>query len=167
MEENTDKPRLVEIAEILGRHGVEFLVIGGQAAALHGSPHPTFDVDLCYRRTQANLAKLAEALDDLKPTLRGAPADLPFRIDAESLALGANFTFDTALGPLDLLGWVEPFGDFDSLVERSEIIDLETCKVRVIGLRDLIIIKRHLNRPKDQAAAFQLEAIQRLRDTET
>ena len=95
MEENTDKPRLVEIAEILDRHGVEFLVIGGQAATLHGSPHPTFDVDLCYRRTQLNLTKLANALDNLQPTLRGAPADLPFRIDAESLALGANFTFET------------------------------------------------------------------------
>ena len=71
MDEGTDKPRLVEIAEILQRHGVEFLVIGGQAAALHGSPHPTFDVDLCYRRTQSNLANLANALAELHPTLRG------------------------------------------------------------------------------------------------
>lgn len=166
MDEGTDKPRLVEIAEILQRHGVEFLVIGGQAAALHGSPHPTFDVDLCYRRTPSNLASLANALAELHPTLRGAPADLPFRIDAESLALGSNFTFDTALGPLDLLGWVEPFGDFESLVERCETIDLGHCQVGVIGLDDLITIKRHINRPKDQAAAFQLEAIRRLRDVD-
>ncbi len=165
MDENTDKPRLVEIAELLNRYGVEFLVIGGQAAALHGSPHPTFDVDLCYRRTASNLHNLAQALLELHPSLRGAPADLPFRVDAQSLALGANFTFDTDYGPLVLLGWVEPFGDYDSLILRSESIDLESCQVQVIGLDDLITVKRHINRPKDQAAALQLEAIQRLRDS--
>ena len=97
--DDTSKPTLIQIAEHLGHHGVEFLVIGGQAAALFGSPIPTYDVDLCYRRTSENLDRLANALSELHPTLRNAPADLPFRIDAESLALGSNFTFNTALGP--------------------------------------------------------------------
>ena len=70
MAEDTEKPKLVQIAEHLERHGVEFLVIGGQAGVLHGSPLPTFDVDLCYRRTAENLARLAEALKALRPTLR-------------------------------------------------------------------------------------------------
>ncbi len=83
---DTDKPRLVRIAEHLQRHGVEFLVIGGQAAVLHGSPLPTYDVDLRYRRTPQNLERLAEALRELHPTLRGAPPDLPFRLDAQSLS---------------------------------------------------------------------------------
>lgn len=104
MAEDTDKPRLVRIAERFLKHGVEFLVIGGQAAVLHGSPIPTYDIDLCYRRTPENLERLAEALRELHPTLRGAPPDLPFRLDAQSLALGANFTFNTDEGPLDLLG---------------------------------------------------------------
>lgn len=38
--------------------------------------------------------------------------------------------------------------------------------VRVIGLDDLIRIKRHLGRPKDRASLLQLEAIKRLRDEE-
>ena len=86
------------------------MVIGGQAATLLGSPLPTFDIDLCYRRTAENLEHLAAALKELHPTLRGAPPDLPFRLDGRSLALGCNFTFNTDVGPLDLLGWVEPFG---------------------------------------------------------
>jgi len=100
---DTDKPTLVKIAELLQRHGVEFMVIGGQAALLHGSPLPTFDVDLCYRRTAENLKRLAAALRELHPTLRGAPPDLPFRLDAQSLALGANFTLQMDVGPLHLL----------------------------------------------------------------
>src|SRR5581483_1626343 len=98
MADAPEKPRLLAIAEHLQRHGVEFMVIGGQAATLLGSPLPTFDIDLCYRRTADNLARLAAALKQLHPTLRGAPPDLPFRIDAESLALGSNFTFNTDLG---------------------------------------------------------------------
>src|SRR5215472_8292128 len=113
MADDTVRPRLVSIADHLLRHGVEFLVIGGQAAVLHGSPLPTIDVDLCYRRTTENLERLAPALRELHPTLRGAPPDLPFRLDAQSLALGANFTFNTDCGPLDLLGWVEPLGTYD------------------------------------------------------
>jgi glucose-1-phosphate thymidylyltransferase len=42
--EHSEKPRLLLIAEHLQRYGVEFMVIGGQAAALHGSPLATYDV---------------------------------------------------------------------------------------------------------------------------
>jgi predicted nucleotidyltransferase len=164
MADDTEKPRLVRIAELLQKRGVEFLVIGGQAAVLHGSPLPTYDVDLCYRRTSENLERLAEALRELHPTLRGAPPDLPFRLDAQSLALGANFTFNTDLGPLDLLGWVEPFGTYDDLISRAEWIDLDARRVALISLDDLIAIKRHINRPKDQAALLQLEALKKMRE---
>jgi predicted nucleotidyltransferase len=166
MAENIAKPRLLQIAELLQRHGVEFIVIGGQAAVLHGSPLPTFDVDLCYARTAANLQRLAEALREIHPALRGAPPDLPFRLDAASLALGANFTFNTDLGPLDLLGWVEPLGEYAELLPRAERFDMGACHVTVIGLDDLVTIKRHINRAKDQASLEQLEALQRLRSSE-
>src|SRR5262245_23604206 len=120
MDESNEKPPLIDFVEVLQRHGVEFLVIGGQAATLHGSPLPTFDTDLCYRRTPENLEKLAAALREIKPTLRGAPPDLPFRLDAQSLSLGSNFTFNTTLGPLDLLDWVEPVGDYDRLAAKAQ-----------------------------------------------
>ena len=161
-DESTGKPAIVRIAEHLQRHRVEFIVLGGQAAALFGSPIPTYDVDLCYRRTPDNLRHLATALVELHPTLRGAPPDLPFRVDAESLALGANFTFNTDLGPLDLLGWVEPLGTYDDLVGRAERFQLGAIHLLVVSLDDLLTVKRHLQRPKDRAALVQLEAIQRL-----
>src|SRR5262245_54334063 len=164
MADDSAKPLLIEFAEHLQRFGVEFMVIGGQAAALFGSPIPTYDVDLCYRRTAENLHRLAEALKTLHPTLRGAPPDLPFRLDAQSLALGANFTFQTDHGPLDLLGWVEPFGTYDDLLPRAESIALGSINLLTISLDDLIAIKRHVNRPKDKAARLQLEALRRLRE---
>lgn len=164
MAKDTEKPRLVEFAEHLLHHGVEFVVIGGQAATLHGSPLATFDVDVCYRRTPDNLARLATALQELHPTLRDAPADLPFRLDAQSLALGSNFTFNTDAGPLDLLGWVEPLGAFEDLLPGAERVAVGDLDLLVIGLDDLVTIKRHLGRAKDQATLVQLESLQALRD---
>jgi predicted nucleotidyltransferase len=160
--DDTGKPALVRIAEHLQRHGVDFLVIGGQAAALFGSPHPTYDVDLCYRREPGNLKRLAEALRELHPTLRGAPPDLPFRIDDRSLALGSNFTFDTDLGPLDLLAHVEPLGAYEDIAPRAARVRLDSIEVLVASLDDLIRIKRHIGRPKDRLDLLQLEAIKRL-----
>jgi hypothetical protein len=139
------------------------MVIGGQAAALLGSPLATFDVDLCYRRTAANIEKLANALKELHPSLRGAPPDLPFRLDAQSLALGCNFTFNTDHGPVDLLGWVEPFGNYEALLPGAIPIPAGEVTLLTIGLDDLIAIKRYFGRPKDQAALAQLEAIKEIR----
>jgi predicted nucleotidyltransferase len=163
MDDDIAKPSLIKIAELLQAHRVEFVVIGGQAAVLHGSPLPTYDVDLSYRRSSENLQRLAAAIKTLQPTLRGAPPDLPFILDAQSLALGSNFTFDTSLGPLDLLGWVEPLGGYDDFITRVETMNVGGIAIQVLSLDDLIAIKRHLGRPKDKAVLVQLEAIQRLR----
>ena len=143
---------------------VEFVVAGGVSAVLQGAPIATFDVDLCYRRTAANLRKLADALRDLGPTLRGAPPDLPFRIDAEALALGANYTFRTRFGDLDLLGYVEPFGDYDELNQRSTTERVGDLDLKVAALDDLIRIKQHLGRPKDRDSLLHLLAIKRVRE---
>jgi hypothetical protein len=140
------------------------MVIGGSAAILLGSPQVTYDIDLCYLREASNLERLAAALKTLHPMLRGAPPDLPFILDAKSLALGSNFTFNTDIGPLDLLGYVEPLGGYEDLLRRSETVMLGAIEVRLIGLDDLIAVKRHIRRPKDQLALLQLEAIKKLRE---
>ncbi len=143
------------------------MVIGGQAEALMGSPRVTYDVDLCYRRTADNLERLARVLRTLKLTLRGAPPDLRFRLDARALALGSNFTFEVdGEYALDLLGYLEPIGTYDDLLTGSETLQIGGRTVRVIGLEDLMRIKRHLARPKDRESLLQLEAIKRLREEE-
>ena len=58
MSEETQRSALELISEILLSEGVEFIVVGGQAEWLFGSARPTFDVDLCYRRTRENLRRL-------------------------------------------------------------------------------------------------------------
>ena len=156
--------RLEQIAEILSRHGVQFIVVGGQAEYLFGSPRLTFDVDLCYRRTPENLERLATALKEMNPTLRNAPPDLPFSIDAQTLLLGENFTFSTDFGPLDLLGYLEPVGGYDELVESKETYQIEGQMISTISLDDLIRIKQHIRRQKDEESLAQLLAIKQSRE---
>lgn len=163
MSSESDHAGFEKLLDLLIRHGVRFIVIGGQAEQIMGSPRVTYDADFCYERSAENLENLAAALQELKPSLRGAPPDLPFLIDAKSLALGNNFTFKTPLIPLDLLGWVEPIGTYDDLIVRAEQHAYKGGKIAVIALDDLIRIKEHINRPKDQESLFQLRAIKQVR----
>jgi len=75
-------------------HDVQFIIIGGQAAVLHGSAYLTADLDICYSRNKANLDKIVKALSPFHPVFRGAE-EAPFVFDAKSLQMGLNFTFST------------------------------------------------------------------------
>ena len=164
MADDTAQTPFERIAELFASHDVEFIVIGGQAEAILGSARVTYDIDLCYRRTADNFERLAAALKTLQPRLRGAPPDLRFRLDAESLALGNNFTFSTNAGDLDLLGYLEPLGGYEDIVQGAETVRIGDVAVKVISLDDLIRIKQHLGRPKDRDALQHLLAIKRVRE---
>jgi hypothetical protein len=85
MADSTEKSVLEQIAQVFREHGVKFIVIGGQAEALMGSPRVTYDVDLCYQRNAQNLDNLAAALRQLDVKLRGVPENVRFVIDAPRL----------------------------------------------------------------------------------
>jgi hypothetical protein len=124
---------------VLARHGVEFIVVGGQAEALMGSARVTYDVDFCYRRTGDNLERLATALRTLQLTLRGAPPELKFRLDAQALALGQNYTFEVdGEYALDLLGYLEPLGTYEDVLPQAETLTIAGHTVHVIGLDDIV-----------------------------
>ncbi len=133
----------------LRANGVRFVLIGGFAGRLLGSPTVTNDLDICYARDQENLERLASALKELHATLRGAPAGLPFRLDARTLAAGDHFTFSTDAGAMDILGTPSGSHGFDELSRASLGLDLDGLTVQVASLDDLIRMKLAARRPKD------------------
>ena len=147
------------ILERLAGNQVDFIVIGGLAASLHGSAYVTQDLGVCYDRCESSVERLCRALVDLHPTLRGAPEGLPFRFDPATVGAGLNFTLSTDLGPLDLLGEVVPFGNFDSLRPHAIAMDLVGHRVLVLSLPALIRSKRAAGRPKDLLVIPELEAL--------
>jgi predicted nucleotidyltransferase len=139
--------------------GVDFIIVGGAAATAHGAARLTQDLDVVYARDPSNLARLAAALAPHEPYLRGAPADLPFRLDAETLRRGLNFTLTSKLGDIDLLGEIVGGGGYDALIGHTIEIELFGVRCRCLGLDKLIDVKRAAGRPKDLEALAELETI--------
>jgi hypothetical protein len=152
-------PRIVRALQALTAHGVHFVLIGGYAAIAHGSPMPTRDVDVCYARDDENLERLAAALRELRATLRGAPPDLPFQLDAKALKEGDHFTFSTLAGPLDCLGTPVGTSGFDDLNVAATEEEVNGLRIRVASLEDLMRMKRAAGRTKDKIALEWLGAL--------
>lgn len=138
---------------------VRFVLVGGFAGTVLGSPRITVDLDIVYARDAGNLARLVRALEPLSPYLRGAPAGLPFRLDAPTLARGLNFTLTTALGDLDLLGEVVGGGTYEQLLPHTHRIRVFDIDIDVVTLVQLIRLKRAAGRPKDLEALAELEIL--------
>ena len=155
----------IRVLRTLNRHGVHYLVIGGYAAGILGAPVMTNDVDVCYERSPANMARLAAALQELGATLRvaGVDEDLPFILDGHTLAAGDSFTFHTDAGDVDVMATPSGTGGFRDLDAAASGYDLgEGLVVRVTSLDDLIRMKEATGRPKDQA---HLHVLTVLRET--
>ena len=147
--------------ETLNRHGVRYVLIGGFAGKLHGSPALTVDIGICYARDAENLDRLVAALRELNPVLRGADDRLPFRLDARTIRNGDSFTFVTDAGDLDILGTPTGTGGYEQLARTAVRMDLGDVSVDVASLDDLIAMKRAAGRARDRA---HLEILGALRD---
>ena len=148
-------PILVRFAD----GGVDFVVIGGVAGGSYGSAYPTYDVDVAYSRAADNLERLAATLVDVGATLRGAPADVPFILDAKSLYAGGNFTFATELGNIDVPAYPAGAPAYEKLRADAKEITVEGRLVRVASIDHLIAMKEAAGRPKDKLMASELRVI--------
>ena len=153
--------KLRELLARLTEHGVRFSVIGGVALIARGVQRATEDLDISYARDRDNLARLAAALASIHPRLRGVPGELPFVLDEASLRSGLNFTLDTDLGPLDLLGEVPGLGSFEHVDAASSELEIAGSNILVLTLDGLERAKRAAGRPKD---LVDLGYIRALRD---
>ena len=144
---------------LLAANDVLYVIVGGVAATAHGSSFLTTDLDICYARDSENLVRLAACLAPCRPRLRGAPPDLPFLWDSETLQRGLNFTLQTDLGDLDLLGEVAGVGNYSRVFEASVAMTLYGISCHVLSLQALITAKRTAGRARDLQVLPELEAI--------
>jgi hypothetical protein len=149
----------IRILQQLSANGVEFVLIGGIAGRIHGSPTVTNDLDVCYRRTKANCERLAKTLHELGARMRDL--DLPVPIDAKSIWQGHNFTFVTTAGFFDCLASPEegtPTG-YDELARNARAFTIADASILVCSIEDLIRMKEAAGRPKDLIEVEVLKAV--------
>lgn len=151
------------ILQELRDHDVSFVIIGGIAGQLWGSPSLTGDLDICYARTPGDLERLAASLRALKARLRGprVPAHLPFRLDAQTLERGDHFTLRTEAGDLDCLGTPAGTRGYEDVAAQAVEVEFFGMPVQVVSLEQLMRMKRAAGRAKDRA---ELEILGALRD---
>ncbi len=138
---------------------VEFVILGGVAIGFHGSAYLTQDLDFCYSRRKENLKKIVAAISPFNPRPRGFPEDLPYFFDETTLQNATNFTFETNIGDIDLLGEVAGIGDFGAVKNTSVSMQIFGCDLRVLSVEGLILAKRAAGRPKDLLVLPELEAL--------
>ncbi|MEW6355848.1 MAG: nucleotidyltransferase [Planctomycetota bacterium] len=153
---------MASLESLLGRlirEDVEFVLIGGFAAVVHGGSLPTQDIDVCCRFSVDNLMRLQRALGDLHPVHRITPSHPPLELTPDQCCKFKNLYLTTDYGQLDCLSFVEGIGDYDRVYENSMAIHLPDGPCRVLTLNALIKAKEAMGRPRDREAVIQLKAI--------
>jgi hypothetical protein len=138
---------LAALLAALAEAQVEFIVVGGVAAVLHGVPVITKDLDIVHRRTAENVERLLGVLLRLDAVFRYDLAGRDLRPTAALLLGKGQINLSTSLGPMCELG--EGQG-YDELLSRTELVTGDGPALRVLDLPTLIEVKAKLGRAKDR-----------------
>lgn len=149
---------LAALIENLTSARVEFIVVGGAAAVLHGAPTSTIDLDIVHRQTSDNVNRFMDVLTRLDAIYR----DLAGRhiVPSSNDLMGkGQLNLITALGPLDLLCRLHDGRGFDELISHTVVLSDGEVSICVLDLKTLIEIKESTKRPRDSLVVPLLAAL--------
>jgi predicted nucleotidyltransferase len=148
--EKNQLPDFLEILKVLTKHKVDFIVVGGVCAVLHGAPVTTFDLDLVHSRSSQNLASLMSALNELDAYYRGQ-GDQRLKPKRLHLSSPGHQLLMTKAGPLDLLGNIGVGHSYKDLLGHTVELEAGGLHLRILNLEKLIEIKKETITDKDKA----------------
>jgi hypothetical protein len=160
-------PDVPAFVEILNRHGVRYVIIGGSAAQFSVPGLVTYDVDFSPATDPDNLRRLSAALQELGARIRtvGVPEGLMFSHDGESLGRVNIWNLQCSYGAFDIT--FEPSGGgYEHLAERAHVDTVRGVDFPVADLADVVASKSLANRPKDQLVLPALRQALKERDAE-
>jgi len=131
--------------------GVEFVLVGGVAAALNGAPFQTYDIDIVPARDEENLAKLLRVLDSIDAIYRMQPSRR-LKPEASHLRSTGHHNLITSCGQLDVLGTIGRGLSYEDLLPHAVEMEIGGgVRVRVLDLATIIAVKEELGGEKDLA----------------
>src|SRR5215469_6963330 len=141
-------PLLDSIVAALAEAGLEAILIGNAAAAIHGAPVTTVDFDFMFRSTPANLTKLKKFAAKMDAVILRPyyPVSALYRVMNDDRGLQVDF-----------MPAIHGVKSFNSLRSRAAQVALGKQKVWVADLADIIASKRAAGRPRDKAVLEILE----------
>lgn len=141
----------LDLLRRLTEQNVNFVLVGGMAAAAHGSLTVTEDVDVCIDFSEESLRRLLTALSGTSRP--------PLSNDPRSYIGFKNLNVICDWGQIDFLGEITGVGTFKEIVTHAIWMDLGGFQCRVMSLEDLILSKKTLGRPKDLRVVSELELV--------
>lgn len=145
------KPDFLAILKTLAEYKVDFIVVGGVCAVLHGAPVSTFDLDLVHSRAPGNIDRLMSALESLEAYYRGQGSRI-IKSKQVRLSSPGHQLLMTRAGPLDLLGVIGKGRGYQELLKNTVEVQLSSrLKVRILNLDTLIKVKEETARDRDKA----------------
>lgn len=161
----SDHPKQADLESLLddlGGAGIQFIVVGGAAAVLHGAPLTTQDVDVVPRTDEENVDRLMALLVELDARVRDV-AGRDIRPERETLRGTGQIKLTTRHGPLDLLCRLHDGRGYDELLPDSVEVSDGDLRLRVLNLSSLIAIKSATGRERDKLILPILIALERER----
>ena len=151
MNERLLNPDYRDMIECLLKEGVDFMLVGGYAVALHGWPRTTFDIDFWIMASPENAKAVMRAIRAF-----GAPlmdlTETDFHKPGMVLQIGAEPQRIDIISAADGL-------DYADASRRAVRMNVDGLEFKVMSIDDLIVNKRASGRPKDVADALALEKL--------
>ncbi len=154
----------LDILSQLHDHHVEFVIVGGVAASLHGGSRVTFDLDVVPSLAPDSWQAAVDLLWSV-----GARPRIPEVLDRirdveqvrrwrrEKGMLALNFRSPDGSTEVDLL--VGESDNFDMLRQRAVKVTVDQRTFFVASIDDLITMKQKAGRPQDVLDIAQLQDI--------
>lgn len=132
-----------ELLSILNRHKVKYLIVGAYAVIHYTEPRYTKDLDIWIEPTKINAFRVYQALEEFGAPLKGIERD-----DFTNLSL----VYQMGVAPVRIdiimgLGKLK----FSSAWRKRVRTSYEGVPVNIIGIKELIKVKRKTKRPLDAA----------------
>ena len=135
------------MAKALNEHGLEAILIGNMAAALHGAPVSTIHIDLYFRKNSQNMQKLKLVAGTLEAVILRPyyPVSALFRLHRERDGL-----------QIDFMGYIDGAQSYEGVRGRASVYEIGGQKLLAASLDDIIRSKRAAGTGKDLAVIDSL-----------
>jgi hypothetical protein len=139
-----------DLLVLLADVGVDFVVVGAYALALHGAPRASGDIDVFVRPSPSNAERVVQALAQF-----GAPLQSAGVTAADLAQPGAVYQIGLPPRRIDLLTEISGVSFDEAWASRIET-EVERRIVPFIGRDALLKNKQAAGRPKDLADIARL-----------
>ena len=147
---------LGKLLEGLCAYKIEYILVGGLAALIQGTPISTMDVDIVHLQTDSNIQKLLDYLICIDAIYR-RPGNQIIRPCFQNLAAFGHNLFSTKLGYLDVLAFVEGKKTYYDLLPFTKTIEFRGYSIKILSLKKLIELKKESTSAKDKLRLSILE----------